>query len=155
MSVTLATGAKDIWDLRLTGKKPNEPVFITCIGELNVNWLVEAPMTTRLENYDWRWVRNLCAVLVYGNRTHHRLVSLLSNTILRYAPNGGYMHPFNDNFGYLWLWNEDAQDGKLASWWGGHAGIPEIGIPDQPEEFEVRAMARYEKNYFTCLREVA
>lgn len=147
MKPKLANGAEQIWDLRISGKKPNEIVFITMVGELNAgNFQVFAPKSG-FADYDWRWVRDLSVCLVYDSQTNAKAASELARTLVRCAPNGGYTK-FSTSFGYLWSWNASTQNGQLIHWWQGHTGIPEIGIPDVAETIEIAPMSRWEKKSF-------
>lgn len=153
MKPKLPVGADEIWDLRMKGKKPSELVFISTIGELNSgNFQVYAPKIG-ITDYDWRWVRDLSVCLVYDDSTPAKLASELTRAIARCAPNGGYTK-FSPAFGYLWTWNAGRQTGQLINWWQGHAGIPELGIEDVKEQFEITPLSRWEKPSFEGVRAV-
>lgn len=146
---TLALGAKRIWDMRVQGVKPNEIVFLSLIGPLNSgNFQVFLPQGIAVDALDWRWVMDLCVCVVYRPETDRAVLGRVVKTILRNAPNGGYMKPYKPDFGYLWLWNAEKQDGTLATWWRGHKGIPLVGIPGEPEQFEFHTMGRLDRSSF-------
>ena len=147
--LTLPQGASRIWDMRVAGVKPNEPVFISTIGALrDGNFQVFLDEPAKYEQFDWRWVVDLCVCLVYDGHVDHKRLSQVARHILRHAPNGGYMQPFNPKFGYLWLWNTDKQNGSLVSYWKGHDGIPLMHIPAEPESLEVHTMSRVDRETF-------
>lgn len=151
MRPKLAEGAQEIWDLRMSGKKPTELVFVSMIGELNAgNFQVMAPKVG-FGDYDWRWVRDLSVCLVYDDNTPNRPCADLTRTLVRCAPNGGYTR-FSPAFGYLWTWNATRQSGQLIHWWQGHAGIPEIGIEDVAEQIEIQPINRWEITSFEGVR---
>ena len=152
-TLTLASGARRIWNMRINGKKPNEPVFITAVGPLNsgtfqVDIDTSGPAPT---TYDWRWVIDLSVCIVYENASNHRFLSKLAREVLARSPNGGYMQPFRPGFGYLWMWNVDKQDGSLISYWRGHEGVPLLHIPAERESFTVQPMMRLDKHVFVVL----
>ena len=147
MRPKLAHGAEQIWDLRLKGKKPTEVVFISMIGELNAGTFQVMAPKGGFADYDWRWVRDLSVCLVYDEQTPPKPCSELARILVRCAPNGGYTK-FSPAFGYLWTWNASRQNGQLLEWWQGHAGIPEIGIEDVPEQIEIAPINRWEKKSF-------
>lgn len=145
----LPKGASQIWNMRVGGVKPNEPVFISTVGPLrDGNFQVYLDSSEKFEQYDWRWVVDLCVCLVYDRHVDHKKVSRLTRHLLRHAPNGGYMTPFNPSFGYLWLWNTDKQNGSLVSYWKGHEGIPLMHIPAEPESLKVHAMSQVDRATF-------
>jgi hypothetical protein len=147
--MTLAIGAKRIWDMRVQGVKPGEVVFLSLIGPLNSgNFNVFLPQGQPVDTLDWRWVMDLCVCVVYHSSTDRALLGRVVKAIARNAPNGGYATPFNPHFGYLWLWNAEKQTGTMATWWRGHKGIPLIGIPAEPEQFDFKQMSRLESSSF-------
>lgn len=145
----LPKGASRIWDMRVAGQKPAEPVFITTVGPLrDCNFQVLAAADGRHGEFDWRWVVDLCVCLVYDSHVDHKKLGHFARHILRHSPNGGYTKPFNPSFGYLWLWNTDKQNGSLLSYWKGHEGIPLMHIPAEPESLDVHAMSRLDRATF-------
>lgn len=146
---TLALGAKRIWDMRVQGLKPNEIVFISLVGPVNSgNFQVFLPQGQAVDALDWRWVMDLSVCVVYRTETDKALLGRLVKAILRNAPNGGYITPYKPDFGYLWLWNAEKQEGMMATWWRGHKGIPLIGIPGEPEKFDYQRMDRFDRHCF-------
>lgn len=146
----IATGAQKIWNLRVEGVKPSEVVFISLIGPLNDgNFQVFLPQGQSIESLDWRWVVDLSVCIVYGQKTEQNTLARLTKTILRFAPNGGYLGGHNPAFGCLWLWDADKQDGSLAEWWQGLRGIPLIDLKGLPEAFDFNAMAATDKLSFS------
>lgn len=148
--MTLPKGAKEIWDMRLEKKRrPNEIVFVSMLGELNLgNYQVLITARDRIETLDMRWAVDLSVCLVYDDKVPHKRVVELSRSIIRNAPNGGYVSPFDKSNGYLWMWDAGKQNGFLLSWSKGWLGIPEIGIESQPEEFMVSPMYAYDRRCF-------
>lgn len=145
MNPTLPYGAQEIWDLRMTGKRPNEVVFVSLVGPLNDgNFQVLIAPSDRIQTFDWRWVRDLSVCLVYHDKVPHQRVSELSKTIVRQAPNGGYAKPFMPSIGYLWMWDVAKQNGFLLNWIDGHLGIPELGIKGESESFNLTPMGRFD-----------
>lgn len=135
--------------MRVMGVKPNEPVFISTIGPLrDGNFQVFIEDKVKFDQLNWRWVVDLCVCLVYDNRVDAKKVSALAKHLLRHAPNGGYMTPFNPHFGYLWLWNSDKQNGSLATYWKGHEGLPLMHIPAERESLELLPMSRLDRATF-------
>lgn len=149
MNPTLAYGAQEIWDMRMQGKRPNEVVFISLVGELNEgNFQVLIDPADRVGTMDWRWVRDLSVCLVYHPAIPHVRVSELSKLIVRQAPNGGYVKPFMPTAGYLWMWDVSKQNGFQLTWHSGYLGIPELGINNQPEDFIATPMSRLDLETF-------
>ena len=145
----LPRGAGRIWNMRIGGTKPNEPVFVSTVGPLrDGNFQVLLDNIDRATEFDWRWVVDLSVCLVYDAYVDHKKLGRLAKHILRHAPNGGYATPFNPNFGYLWLWNTNKQNGSLLSYWKGHDGIPIMHIPAEPESLEVHTMTRLDRATF-------
>lgn len=145
----LPQGAGRIWNMRVGGMKPSEPVFISTIGPLrDGSFQVYLNPADKFEQYDWRWVVDLCVCLVYDNHSDHKKLSRIARHLVRYAPNGGYMTPFNPNFGYLWLWNAEKQNGSVINYWKGHDGIPLMHIPAETESLEVHTMSRADREIF-------
>lgn len=144
----LPHGAKEIWDLRLKRVKPGEIVFVSVIGELPVRWQVNLKLADKFENFEWRWATDLSVCLVYDETVNRKRLFQLATTIVRNAPNGGYVRPFNAHFGYLWLWNAALGDAHLMQWWNGYHGVPEFGIDDQPEQIEVMKASKFEQKLF-------
>lgn len=145
----LPQGAGRIWNMRVGGMKPNEPVFVSTVGPLrDGNFQVLLDTLDRATEYDWRWIVDLSVCLVYDAHVDHKKLSRLAQHMLRHAPNGGYILPFNPNYGCLWLWNTDKQNGSLATFWKGHEGIPLMQIPAEPDSLEVQTMSRLDRATF-------
>ena len=145
----LPQGASRIWDMRVAGVKPNEPVFISTVGPLrDGNFQVYLSEVGRFEQYDWRWIIDLCVCLVYDSHVDPKKLSQFARRLVRNAPNGGYMTPFDPSFGYLWLWNSEKQNGSLLSYWKGHDGWPLMQIPGEPESLKVEPMMRIDRAVF-------
>jgi hypothetical protein len=145
MNPMLAFGAQEIWDMRMQGKRPNEVVFVSLIGPLNDgNFQVLIAPSDRINAFDWRWARDLSVCLVYHDKVPHERVSELSKLLVRQAPNGGYANPFTPTAGYLWMWDAIKQNGLLLTWFSGYLGIPELGIANEPEMFDLSPMSRFD-----------
>ena len=148
MKPLLAPGADYIWNMRLARKKPAGMVFITCIGELPIADIQVLAPRGNPADYDWRWCFDLPVCVVYGEHVQPKYLSELCAAVVRCAPNGGYVTPATRTSGYLWTWDASKQTGYQLTWWAGYEGIPEIGIPDQPSEMEVRPMSRFDRMSF-------
>lgn len=145
----LPFGAREIWDMRVGGKKPSTPVFVTMVGPITGGpFVVTVPEGRSVADYDWRWVRDLCVCVVSGNDTNTAALRGLLQHILRRAPSGGIGSPVSPAVGTVWSWNADRQDGTITNWWAGHAGVAELDISAQPEQFSERVMAPYERAAF-------
>lgn len=144
----LPNGAQQIWDLRMKRMKPSEIVFISVIGRIPANWQINIDLTDKFQDLEWRWVADLPTCLVFDETSNRKRLLELATVIARCAPNGGYVKPFNPNFGYLWLWNAALGDAHLMQWWKGHEGLPELGIEDQPEQIEVFKASKFEQMLF-------
>ena len=149
MSAPLAYGAQQIWDMRMQGKRPNEIVFVSLVGPLvDGNFQVLLDPADRISTFDWRWVRDLSVCLVYHDKVPHQRVSEVSKAVVRQAPNGGYVKPFTPTIGYLWMWDVIKQHGLQLTWHSGYLGIPELGIGNQPETFDLSPMSRFDRVAF-------
>lgn len=145
----IAAGAQPIWDMRLAGKKPAEIVFVTMVGQLSAGQFNVDGRSGRLETLDWRWVRDLSVCVAFNGDTDKQRMGEVCKAILRCAPNGGYTSTFNVNHGHLFLWNVAKQIGSVLTWWRGCKGLPEAGLPDMPESFDVEPMSRADRLLFT------
>lgn len=148
MKPRLPYGAEQIWNLRLQKKKPNEIVFVSLIGEINTNYQVLLGSSQRIEELEWRWVRDLSVCVVYDDDTPVNRMTELTRHLVRLSPNGGYIGKHDPNFGFLWTWNAKKQNGYLLSWWKGFNGIPELEIDDQPETLEIHPISRLDRPCF-------
>jgi len=139
--------AKGIWDMRLSGKKPNNVVFVSLIGDLNVEPSVVIPMDVQPDKCEWRWVIDLSVVLVFDEEVNKRRIWSAIENILRQSPNGGYL-PFSKHSGHMWLWNVSNKIATQMSWWRGHDPIPDYDIDGIPEEFKAYPVSRWDRHTF-------
>lgn len=128
----LPQGAKRIWQMRVNRMKPDDMVLVSVIGPLKSEWVVEVGLNDKFEQMEWRWLTNLSVCLVFDETCDRKRLFELAKHMLRHAPNGGYTK-FDMSFGHLWMWNAATQKATLLNWWKGYEGIPELGIPSQPE----------------------
>lgn len=148
----MPAGAQHIWALRLSRRKPNEPVFLSTIGELHEGrFQVQAPQG-HFKKYEWRWVRDLAVVVVVNNDTDAQRASSLCNAVIRHAPNGAYTSIKGADWGWLWVWNADKQDGYLLDWWRGRPGVPALRIAETPAQLNIRPMPAADVAVFSGVR---
>jgi hypothetical protein len=147
MSKIMLRDAKPIWDMRLSGKKPNSVVFVSLIGELNVDPTVVVPLDVQPDKCEWRWVVDLCVTLVFDEDVNKRRLWSAIENIMRQSPNGGYM-PFSKHSGHMWLWNVSSKIATQMSWWKGHDAIPDYDIEGIPEEFKAYPVSRWDLKTF-------
>lgn len=148
----MPAGAEHIWSLRLSRRKPMEPVFLSMIGGLHEGrFQVQAPRG-HFEKYEWRWVRDLAVVVVVNNDTEPQRTSGLCNVVIRHAPNGCYASIKSPDCGWLWVWNADKQDGYLLDWWRGSPGVPALRFAGTPEQLQIRSMSAEDVAVFKGVR---
>ncbi len=147
MSKVMLPAAREIWNMRLAGKKPNNVVFVSLIGELNVGPCVAIPQDVRPENCEWRWVVDLSVTLVFDETVNKERMWRTCQSILRNAPNGGYA-PFSKHLGYLWMWNTSSKIASQLNWWRGIEPVPEWDVDGIPEEFSAHPVSRWDMKTF-------
>lgn len=148
----MPAGAQHIWELRLSRRKPLEPVFLSMIGPLiDGRFQVKAPHDNP-ERYEWRWVRDLAVVVVVNNNIDAQRISSLCNTVIRHAPNGCYASAKGPDWGWLWVWNADRQGGYLLDWWRGSPGVPALRIAESPAQLQIRSMSPEDVAIFKGVR---
>ena len=154
MTKIMLPQARPIWNMRLSGKKPNTLVFVSLIGGLNVDPTVSIPPEIQPERCEWRWTADLGITLVFNDSTSKARVWQACQSILRNAPNGGYTK-FSKHLGFLWMWNTSSQIATLMSWWRGVDAIPEFDIEKIPEEFTTSSVSRWDRHLFVGVEALA
>lgn len=142
----LPLNAKEIWDLRLEGKRPNGAVLISMIGDLATEqWCVEVRDSDDIDALDFRWVIGLQVCIVFASSTDRSRVKKLAESVVRHRPVG----PFKllDMQGHVYLWNVTTQRGWMLSWWDAFPAIPPT-FPGAPEELKMYPMMDYETKAF-------
>lgn len=109
----LPTGAHNIYQARLVGKKPSELVLISVVGVLprETNPVVIFDCEEDPRTYDWRWAVGLSAALVFDERSK-LTARVITDRILNNQSSLGRE---------LYLWRADKQKGWVAM--GTEAGV--------------------------------
>lgn len=103
---TLPRGAYPIHAARLSGRKPNELILISTVGELRgeTNPVVVLPHYEDPRQYDWRWSRGLETLVVFDERSK-LTARVITRCLLDQRHNG---------FAQTYLWRADQQRGWVV-----------------------------------------
>ena len=151
--------AKRLWDMRVSGFKPNEMIVISLVGEVSGGrWQIFPSAEVHPKNYEWRWVRDLQICLVYDSTCHKDRVKAVALEIAKNKSIGD--QTTTDGFhGSLFLWNTSLNAGAHMRHRPEILGDPNLLLPTHPEEIVYRNLFPYEIPSFVeierCLYEHA
>jgi hypothetical protein len=140
--------AMKLWDMRISGFKPNDMVMISLIGELTTGrWQIYPSPEVHPKKYEWRWVRDLQICLVYDSTCNKDKVKAIALEIAKNKSIGDQAK--TDGFtGSLFLWNTSLKAGAHMKHTPEIHGDPSLMLPNHPEEIVYRSLSPYEVPFF-------